>query len=287
MKKTIMCLLVTVLMLNSCNHKKPNNTRTQQGELMTITVSMPNDLKVAYDDEKVGQGALTWEEGDQVLAVGKKDGKCIGAEKFTLSSGEGTRAATFIGREIPDATSYDIYYGNVEFEGGEVKVNKTNIHSQKQSGDNSTAHLKKSIYLFGSVWRKEAERWVCSLEMKSAIMKLELSNLPTDIGTLQKIEWGITARKEDNFGYYFQFLELENITPPTDRLTAYVSFLPEEVKKAANGEAPQFSVELTGDRGKRFLRIPIKEVKEYQAGKRYTAKISKSKEEWWDPKIPF
>lgn len=39
--------------------------------------------------------------------------------------------------------------------------------------------------------------------MKSAIMKLELSNLPTDIGTLQKIEWGITARKEDNFGYYF------------------------------------------------------------------------------------
>ncbi len=283
MKKTIMCLLVTVLMLNSCNHKKPNNTRTQQGELMTITVSMPNDLKVAYDDEKVGQGALTWEDGDQILAVGKKDGKCIGAEKFTLSSGEGTRAATFIGREIPDATSYDIYYGNVEFKDGKVKVS---MDGQKQSGNNSTAHLKKSIYLFGSVWRKEAERWVCSLEMKSAIMKLELSNLPTDIGTLQKIEWGITARKEDNFGYYFQFLELENITPPTDRLTAYVSFLPEEVK-AANGKFPSFSVELTGNTGARRIEIYIKEVKEYQAGKRYTAKISKSKEEWWDPKIPI
>ncbi len=285
MKKTIMCLLVTVLMLNSCNHKKPNNTRTQQGELMTITVSMPNDLKVAYDDEKVGQGALTWEDGDQILAVGKKDGKCIGAEKFTLSSGEGTRAATFIGREIPDATSYDIYYGNVEFKDGKVKVS---MDGQKQSGNNSTAHLKKSIYLFGSVWRKEAERWVCSLEMKSAIMKLELSNLPTDIGTLQKIEWGITTVPSgENNGCYFQFLELENIPLSTNKLTAYVSFLPEEVKKAANGEAPQFSVELTGDRGKRFLRIPIKEVKEYQAGKRYTAKISKSKEEWWDPKIPF
>ncbi len=285
MKKTIMCLLVTVLMLNSCNHKKPNNTRTQQGELMTITVSMPNDLKVAYDDEKVGQGALTWEDGDQIWAVGKKDGKCIGAEKFRLSSGEGTRAATFIGREIPDATSYDIYYGNVEFKDGKVKVS---MDGQKQSGNNSTAHLKKSIYLFGSVWRKEAERWVCSLEMKSAIMKLELSNLPTDIGTLQKIEWGITTVPSgENNGCYFQFLELENIPLSTNKLTAYVSFLPEEVKKAANGEAPQFSVELTGDRGKRFLRIPIKEVKEYQAGKRYTAKISKSKEEWWDPKIPF
>ncbi len=236
MKKTIMCLLVTVLMLNSCNHKKPNNTRTQQGELMTITVSMPNDLKVAYDDEKVGQGALTWEEGDQVLAVGKKDGKCIGAEKFTLSSGEGTRAATFIGREIPDATSYDIYYGNVEFKDGKVKVS---MDGQKQSGNNSTAHLKKSIYLFGSVWRKEAERWVCSLEMKSAIMKLELSNLPTDIGTLQKIEWGITTVPSgENNGCYFQFLELENIPLSTNKLTAYVSFLPEEVKKAANGEAP-------------------------------------------------
>ncbi len=285
MKKTIMCLLVTVLMLNSCNHKKPNNTRTQQGELMTITVSMPNDLKVAYDDEKVGQGALTWEDGDQILAVGKKDGKCIGAEKFTLSSGEGTRAATFIGREIPDATSYDIYYGNVEFKDGKVKVS---MDGQKQSGNNSTAHLKKSIYLFGSVWRKEAERWVCSLEMKSAIMKLELSNLPTDIGTLQKIEWGITTVPSgENNGCYFQFLELENIPLSTNKLTAYVSFLPEEVKKAANGEAPQFSVELTGDRGKRFLRIAIKEVKEYQEGKRYTAKISKSKEEWWDPKIPI
>ncbi|MDY6147666.1 MAG: hypothetical protein SPI35_01440 [Porphyromonas sp.] len=285
MKKTIMYLLVTVLMLNSCNHKKPNNTRTQQGELMTITVSMPNDLKVAYDDEKVGQGALTWEDGDQILAVGKKDGKCIGAEKFTLSSGEGTRAATFIGREIPDATSYDIYYGNVEFKDGKVKVS---MDGQKQSGDNSTAHLKKSIYLFGSVWRKEAERWVCSLEMKSAIMKLELSNLPTDIGTLQKIEWGITTVPSgENNGCYFQFLELENIPLSTNKLTAYVSFLPEEVKKAANGEAPQFSVELTGDRGKRFLRIPIKEVKEYQAGKRYTAKISKSEEEWWDSNIPI
>ncbi len=285
MKKTIMCLLVTVLMLNSCNHKKPNNTRTQQGELMTITVSMPNDLKVAYDDEKVGQGALTWEDGDQILAVGKKDGKCIGAEKFTLSSGEGTRAATFIGREIPDATSYDIYYGNVEFKDGKVKVS---MDGQKQSGNYSTAHLKKSIYLFGSVWRKEAERWVCSLEMKSAIMKLELSNLPTDIGTLQKIEWGITTVPSgENNGCYFQFLELENIPLSTNKLTAYVSFLPEEVKKAANGEAPQFSVELTGDRGKRFLRIPIKEVKEYQAGKRYTAKISKSEEEWWDSNIPI
>lgn len=145
MKKTIMYLLVTVLMLNSCNHKKPNNTRTQQGELMTITVSMPNDLKVAYDDEKVGQGALTWEDGDQILAVGKKDGKCIGAEKFTLSSGEGTRAATFIGREIPDATSYDIYYGNVEFKDGKVKVSRTD-----KSNPETTAQLtlrKVFIYL--------------------------------------------------------------------------------------------------------------------------------------------
>ncbi len=285
MKKTIMCLLVTVLMLNSCNHKKPNNTRTQQGEVMTITVSMPNDLKVAYDDEKVGQGALTWEDGDQILAVGKKDGKCIGAEKFTLSSGEGTGRATFTGRRIQNATNYDIHYGNVEFKDGKVKVS---MDGQKQSGNNSTAHLKKSIYLFSSIYDNDPNFWTCALEMKSAIMKLELSNLPTDIGTLQKIEWGITTVPSgENNGCYFQFLELENIPLSTNKLTAYVSFLPEEVKKAANGEAPQFSVELTGNRGKRFLRIPIKEVKEYQAGKRYTAKISKSEEEWWDSNIPI
>ncbi len=276
MKKFIVCLLVSILVLNSCNHKKPNS-KTQQGELMTITVSMPNDLKVAYNDEKVGQGALTWEEGDQVLAVGKKDGKCIGAEKFTLSSGVGIRAATFIGREIPDATSYDIYYGNVEFEGGEVKVNKTNIHSQKQSGDNSTAHLKKSIYLFGSVWRKEAERWVCSLQMKNAIMKLELSDLP-DVGTLKRVEWGIkTPLKE----FLPPGLGLENITSPTNKLTAYVSFFPEWVKSANSGDS--FLVILTGSTETKAIKIPIKKGKEYKAGERYTARISKESGEWVGP----
>lgn len=279
MKKTIVCLLATILMLNGCNHKEPNNTQAQQGELITITVSMPNELKVAYNDEKVGQGALTWEEGDQILVVGKNDeDKYIGSKKFTLSSGKGTDKASFTGRKIPNATKYDVHYGNVELKGNEVKVS---MDKQKQSGNNSTDHLKRGIYLSGSVWGPgpESEYWYCYLEMKSAIMKLELSNLPTDIGTLQNVTWGVITK--DGSGTYeiaAQPLELENITTSTNSLTAYVGFFPEEIKPMSNGGS--FYVMLVGSAGKKVVEIPTKKGKEYRSGERYTAKISKATGEW-------
>ncbi len=278
MKKNIVCLLATILVLNSCNHKKPNSAQIQQKEPITITVSMPNDLKVAYDDENVGKGALTWEAGDQVLVVGKKDGKCIKGEKFTLSSGAGTDKATFTGPQIPGATSFDIYCGDVELKGDEVKIR---MDRQKQVGNNNTAHLKKSICLHGCTYDSDPNSyyWTCFLEMKSAIMKLELSNLPTDIGTLQSITWGVITK--DGSGIYeisAQPLELENITTSTNSLIAYVSFSPKEIKPMSNGGC--FYVMLVGSMGKKVIEIPTKKGKEYRPGERYTAKISKATSEW-------
>ena len=100
-------------------------------------------------------------------------------------------------------------------------------------------------------------------------MKFELSNIPTDIGSLKSLIWIV----ETDNGSKNMVLNLSSIAD-NQALTAYLSFISEEMSVKTNGK---FTVILQGDKLYKAEREIISG-KKYEAGNRYTAEIDNSSE---------
>ena len=94
-----------------------------------------------------------------------------------------------MGDEVTGATTYKAYYPGdvITLDGdGEVQL-PANFWQQTQNGDNSTAHLSKKL-LMSDVDAKALDQSF-TLTSQSSIVRLNINNIPSEVGTLQKVIW--------------------------------------------------------------------------------------------------
>ena len=235
---------------------------------LTFTAGTPDDgstqTRVAYEDT---ERKLTWQADDKLLmagfdAVGYKESK-----EYTYEGTPGVTSGDFSGTAVSGATTYTAYYPHT------VKLDNAGANPtlsmdvQTQSADDNTDHLKDYMLLQATEVIPDVP---FSLEMKSSIMKFDLKNIPADVGKLRSLIWRVSSNNED------KSLKLNF---PTDAvtfddnkrtLTAYLSFMPADMKVPANGK---FTVVLIGDKACR-KQIEVSSGKTYDEGKRYTAEIN-------------
>ena len=268
----LMCTLASTIISCSGNEELTDEiTNTGKDELITITVGTGanTNTRVSYDDDKVGssnEDALKWEEGDKLLVAGYANGTLKGKEIYIISEGVGKTKASFTGTAIEGATTYSVYYPSsvtVDEPTGGATFSPS---AQTQNGNNNTVHLRDNIFLQAT---NVTDLNNITLEMKSSIMKFELSNIPTDIGSLKSLIWIV----ETDNGSKNMVLNLSSIAD-NQALTAYLSFTSEEMSVKTNGK---FTVILQGDKLYKAEREIISG-KKYEAGNRYTAEIDNSSE---------
>ena len=268
----LMCTLASTIISCSGNEELTDEiTNTGKDELITITVGTGanTNTRVSYDDDKVGssnEDALKWEEGDKLLVAGYTNGTLKGKEIYIISEGVGKTKASFTGTAIEGATTYSVYYPSsvtVDEPTGGATFSPS---AQTQNGNNNTVHLRDNIFLQAT---NVTDLNNITLEMKSSIMKFELSNIPTDIGSLKSLIWIV----ETDNGSKNMVLNLSSIAD-NQALTAYLSFISEEMSVKTNGK---FTVILQGDKLYKAEREIISG-KKYEAGNRYTAEIDNSSE---------
>lgn len=247
---------------------KDNTDKGSGTPQQTITVGTES-TRVAYDDETL---KLTWQDDDKLVVIGyNHELNSSESAEYVLSDGAGSQKGSFTGNKIDGATEYHVYYpaasvkvddsGNATFTFGE----------QMQNGNGSTDHLRNNIFLQATDVEKLSN---ITLAMQSSIMKFDLSNVPSEVGTLKKLIWEVETENG------FKSLELAFSSEESNKvsfdgnnaLTAYLAFLPEEMKVKKGGK---FSVTLVGDKAY-YAEKTITNGKAYVAANRYTTTINGS-----------
>ena len=130
--------LAASLFAVSCNKEQnaPDEPQVVETEQVTITATIPADLSKVAMDYSGDALELTWSVGDKII-VADHSNPSGNKQEFTLSSGEGTKSATFTGTAV-SASSYDI----------SLTSNwPANILAQSQPSDGSTAGLGYMVTL--------------------------------------------------------------------------------------------------------------------------------------------
>ena len=136
-----------MLLAASCNKEQNapvdnSEPQAQESELVTIQVTIPEELSKVALGYTGSALALTWSAGDKIR-VADHSNPSTNYQDFTLASGEGTKSATFTGTEI-SATSYDISIISVA-----PVPTGVGLLAQTQSVDGSTEHLGYGAVLSG------------------------------------------------------------------------------------------------------------------------------------------
>jgi hypothetical protein len=240
----------------------------EEGKLVTINVTVSPETRVAYDD---ANRTLAWETGDKLLLAGY-DGTTYKGSKIFEYTGNGN---SFQGQEVTGATSYKAYYpGDIITldAGGNVQI-PANFWDQTQNGNNTTAHLRNKLLLFDETANPLNQTF--SLNLKSSIIRFDLTNVPQEVGTLSHIVWAVETAAEV---FKLMTLNVTGVTfsASTSSLTAFLSFDPAVMKIIAGGE---YRVELYGEKLS-FQSNTVASEKNYAAGDRYKGHISN-----WNPAI--
>lgn len=283
-KKWMHAALIAVLASTaaSCTNDEQVNpdSMLKESSKATIYVSAgeKTGTRVAYDDDNVGEGknALTWQAGDLLTVVRMNNGAYVNkATDYAYEGEDGATSGSFSGTEISDAgNGWHVYYPNT------VTVNESDgsatlsMEGQQQNGDANTAHLKNNLLL--------ADKNVAdlkdgiNLEMQNSIMKFSLTGVPAGVGKLTNLLWAVET--ETGIRSVILGFTSESVVFSADKndLTAYLAFIPEDMKVKAGGK---FSVMLIGEEIYK-AETTITGGKEYQGGNRYTAEIDGSSIQW-------
>ena len=239
--------------------------------LLTFTAGTPDDgsaqTRVAYADVGEDGGKLTWHKGDQLIMAGYIGSTYKGLRYYTYQGESGETSGNFTGNSISGAEKYIAYYPPSVFVDGTGKVFYPSMHIQRQqSATDKTAHLRDYMMLQAEDITPGGS---FTMKMKSSIMKFDLSGIPPEVGKLSSLIWTVDTEA----GCRLLRLDFEDVIVDfgtgQSSLTAYLSFLTEEMSVKAGGK---FSVILVGDKTYR-AQVPIAGGKTYEEGKRYTATI--------------
>ena len=142
-KYLIMAAFAAAFVAVSCSKEQNNDVQQPvevgqpiEAEQITITATIPAELSKVAMDYTGDALDLTWSVGDKII-VADHSNPSGNKQEFTLSSGEGTKSATFTGTAV-SASSYDI----------SLTSNwPVNILAQSQPSDGSTAGLGYMVTL--------------------------------------------------------------------------------------------------------------------------------------------
>jgi hypothetical protein len=264
MKPKLFIFALLALFVTGCA-REPFSERTEKDEKMvTISVTIPQETRVSFDD---GTRKFSWETGDQLLLAGYgANGNYINCATFTWQEGN-----TFKGIEVDGAITYKAYYpGNVITLDGHGKVQlPANFWQQTQDGNNTTAHLRDKLFLSDTV--ANAINQTFDLTLESSIVRFDLNNIPSEVGTLQKVIWTLQTSAE---GFSeLTILNVIGVDSGTTSLTAFLAFDPAVMRIVENGEV---KVTLIGSQSSYEWRTNTTKTggMTYEAGKRYYATVN-------------
>jgi len=235
----------------------------EKGEqIVTISATIPQDTdtRVSYDD---GTRKLAWQTGDQLLLAGYDGATYKGNSTFTYITDSGNQ---FTGTTVAGATTYKAYYpaSSVSLDAdGNLQAFSPDFWQQTQNGNGSTEHLRNKLFLTDET--PKAVDASFSLALKSSILKFDLSNISSEIGTPTKLIWTVEAT--DAHETRSMMLNLSGVSSGATTLTAYLAFDPSVMKLAAGGE---FKITVIGDKSYEWSTTSSAG-KDYAAGNRYTA----------------
>jgi len=233
----------------------------EEGKLVTINVTVSPETRVAYDDVN---RKLAWETGDTLLLAGYDGTTYKGSEKFHWTSSN-----SFQGIEVPGATTYKAYYPGEKVTldaNGNVQLAGT-FWQQTQTGNGTTVHLGKKLLLYD----EEANpiNQIFNLVLKSSILKLVLSGIPQEVGSLQQLIYTVETAP----GVFKSMtLDVTGVTfsAALDNITAFLAFNPAVVTNiAANGKV---RITLLGEQPYKWSATSGG--KDYTAGNRYTGTVT-------------
>ncbi|MGI6573145.1 MAG: PKD domain-containing protein [Fermentimonas sp.] len=282
MKLKLSIFVLLALLMASCTHDitipepaEPAKPAEKEGDIVIISATIPEKTRVSYDDITL---KLAWEQNDTLLLAGyDAGGTYIASSKFGYTGNDNE----FIGTKVPGANTYKAYYpGDVITldDNGQVQL-PANFWQQTQNGENSTAHLSKKL-LMSDVDAKALNQ-PFTLTSQSSIVRLNLNNIPSGVGTLQKVIWTLQTSAEGSTE--LAILNVIGVGPGTTSLTAFFAFDPAVMRIAENGEV---KVTLIGSQSSYEWSTNTTKVggMTYEAGKRYYATVNGV---WVDAKAQF
>ena len=270
MKLKLYIITLLALFVASCTREGFPESNNEQGErLVTISATIPSDTKVSYND---GTLKLAWETGDQLMLVGYDDDNVYKGHKvFTYVAGSNDN---FTGETVSGATIYKAYYPAAA-----VKLDENygayfdKLWQQTQDGNNSTTHLGDKLCLCDELGHAINQPF--TLNSKNNILRLNLTGIPADLGTLQRLIWTVeyeTGKTRSTS------LDFTNYMHTGSELIAFLTFDPIVTKIAAGGNV---KITLIGDKSYEWKTpTPVANGKTYTQGNtRYYASVSQG---WYE-----
>lgn len=269
--------------------------------LITITAAASGDkapqTRVAYDDDAVDTGGdktLTWEAGDKLSVLAKGTGGSfitdVDAPKvneFTMDAGAGETTATFTGSKIDGAERYFVYTNPIKTNGGVTYISLLKQSAAAGAAADAAAGDYIVLAAEGTGLTEEELNAGINFEMKTAIMKFQLTGLPADLTKITSLTWSINrtdaftdyvidgalqpANKSNAIELTFTNGESQSITGNT--LTAYISFLPFALAKDEAFRVTLKGEDTGGNTVAYYQEVTITAIGgvAYEAGSRYTA----------------
>ena len=262
MKPKLFIIALLALLVASCTLVPLPEPEKEVGQLVTISANIPEETRVAYEDDT---RKLAWETGDKLLLAGYDGTTYKGSEIFDWTGGK-----NFEGIEVPGATTYKAYYpGEIITldDNGNMQPLAADFWQQTQNGNGATDHLRHKLLLFDK--NANALDQTFSLALKSDILRFTLGGIPQDVGTLRSLIYTVETATG-----VFKSLQLNvngvTFSSALDTLTAFLAFDPAVVKIAEDGEV---KITLIGDKAYKWSNTIVSGMV-YVAGKRYTANVS-------------
>lgn len=269
------CVTITTFM--ACTNDVPNDYISNKSDQFIITAGISNrpstrssieydafqptsNTRVVYDDNNIGtsEAVLLWEEGDILEIAYYNEDDVWTKDDFTLLPEDaGKTFGRFTGSLRGNTSSgYKVSYKSPDGESG------------IQQGDNNANHLHNLLSGMINV-SSISDLDNVSLSLSASIIKLELTELPTDLGTLKKATWKMFSTNNDCLVSSINVAGID-INEYNNSCILYLVIKPKEI---ATGGFIQITLE--GDKTY-ITNKPLPNGMTYIAGNRYIAKIDNS-----------
>ncbi len=275
MKFKLFTFALLGLLIANCTRESLPEIEKEGGKMVTISAAIPAETRVAYTDSDTpgSGGTLAWESGDQLMLVGYDNENVYKGHKvFSYVTGT---VGDFTGETVSGATKYKAYYpADAIVLDPNHGVHFDKSWQQTQNDNNSTAHLGDKLCLCDE--SGHALNLPFKLNSKNNILRLNLTGIPADLGTLQRLIWTVEYETGKTRSTCLDFTNYTHTSG--GELIAFLAFDPIVTKIAAGGNV---KITLIGDKSYEWQTpTPITNGKTYTQGNtRYYASVS---QDWYE-----
>lgn len=250
-----------------------------------ILVSTPSDesaqTRIGYNDDEL---KLTWNKGDGLqVSIIKEDGSFI-EKVYKYDGQDGATSGHFYNTNSPYEGDYKEVIAKFPWIARmdpDSRVPVYTMYGQVQNGDGDYAHLRNYILLQA---RNSDINQPFSMKMKSSIMKFILKGIPKTVGKLGSLIWTVETESGGKKSLPLNFpLGKMDFSQGDGTLTAYLAFMPEDMRIKAGGN---FTVTLVGETMMQIQKT-VPGGKIYEEGTRYTATMGGGTDKWNAPASEF